>query len=91
MYYDVPDDRQVMTGIKGLRFHDLRHTFSIRSRRIGMPLEILQRIPGYQGITTTMRYTAIGEGEVDQAINLMCQAGEVAHRQDTQKRNVAGK
>lgn len=67
-------------GIKGLRFHDLRHTFATRARRVGMPLEILQRVLGHAEVTTTMRYAHVADQEVNQAMNLLCGAG-VAQRQ----------
>ncbi len=42
--------------IKGVRFHDLRHTFATRAIQGGCKLPALQQILGHADITTTMRY-----------------------------------
>src|SRR5215813_350579 len=43
-------------GIKGLRFHDLRHTFASRLRAKGVDLVTIKELLGHADIRTTMRY-----------------------------------
>ena len=44
------------SGIKGLRFHDLRHTFATRAVESGCPIVAVSKILGHASIQTTMRY-----------------------------------
>jgi integrase len=43
-------------GLKGFRFHDLRHTAATWMRRQGVALELVKEILGHADIRTTMRY-----------------------------------
>jgi len=42
--------------IKGLRFHDLRHTSATRMIEVGVPLVVVSKILGHSSIQMTMRY-----------------------------------
>lgn len=42
--------------IKGIRFHDLRHTFASRLRAKGVDLVTIKELLGHADIRTTMRY-----------------------------------
>ena len=44
------------TGIKGLRFHDLRHTAATKMIEAGVDLVTVSRILGHASIQMTMRY-----------------------------------
>lgn len=44
------------SGIKGLRFHDLRHTFASRALEAGANVVAVSRILGHADLKTTMRY-----------------------------------
>jgi len=49
------------TGIKGLRFHDLRHTAATRMVEAGVDLVTVSKILGHSSIEMTMRYAHPGE------------------------------
>jgi len=44
------------TGIKNLRFHDLRHTFATRLVLAGVDLATVSKLLGHSSIQMTMRY-----------------------------------
>jgi len=44
-------------GIKGLRFHDLRHTFATRLVERGVDLITVKELLGHYSVTITQRYT----------------------------------
>jgi len=44
-------------GIKGLRFHDLRHTFATRLILSGVDLATVSKLLGHSSIQMTMRYS----------------------------------
>jgi len=44
-------------NIKGLRFHDLRHTAATRMVTAGIDLIVVQEILGHASVSTTMRYS----------------------------------
>ncbi len=45
------------TGIKNLRFHDLRHTFATRLVLSGVDLATVSKLLGHSTIQMTMRYS----------------------------------
>jgi integrase len=50
--------------IKGLRFHDLRHTFGTRAADAGVPLTAIARVMGHSSTQTTEGYAhATDEGK----------------------------
>lgn len=55
------------TGVREVRFHDLRHTFGTRMAAAGVPIRTLQAWMGHSDIKTTMVYThyAPAPNEVD--------------------------
>ena len=52
-------------GIKGLRFHDLRHTAGTRLGEQGVPVQVIKEILGHADIRTTMRYVHPGDSVRD--------------------------
>jgi integrase len=44
------------SGVKRIRFHDLRHTFASHLVMSGVPIRTVQELLGHEEITTTMRY-----------------------------------
>ena len=57
-------------GIKGLRFHDLRHTAGTRLGELGVPVQVIKEILGHADIRTTLRYVHPGDSVRD-AIELL--------------------
>ena len=55
-------------GVKGLRLHDLRHTFATRLIRRGVDIITVQSLLGHSSVTTTQRYTHTGEAEKREAV-----------------------
>jgi excisionase family DNA binding protein len=55
-------------GLKGLRLHDLRHTFATRLIRRGVDIITVQSLLGHSSVTTTQRYTHTGEAEKREAV-----------------------
>ncbi len=56
------------TGIKNLKFHDLRHTFGSRLVRNGANLNLVKELMGHASIVTTQRYLHSQADEKKQAI-----------------------
>jgi len=56
------------TGIKNLKFHDLRHTFGSRLVRNGANLNLVRELMGHASIVTTQRYLHSQADEKKQAI-----------------------
>lgn len=54
---EVRDKIATFPDGKGLRFHDLRHTFLSRLARLGVTPANLQKVAGHASITTTELYT----------------------------------
>jgi integrase len=59
-------------GIKGLRFHDLRHTAATRMIEGGASIVAVSKALGHSDIRTTMRYTHI-EDSVRDAFEILAQ------------------
>jgi len=58
-------------GIKGLRFHDLRHTFGTRLIRKGVDIVTVQSLLGHYSVTVTQRYTHTDGGQKKNAVELL--------------------
>lgn len=56
-WFELRDHIAVFPGGRGLRFHDLRHTFLTRLTRLGIAPADIQRVAGHASITTTELYT----------------------------------
>jgi excisionase family DNA binding protein len=59
-------------GIKGLRFHDLRHTFASRLVAKGTDIETVRDLLGHHSITVTQRYTHSSDDRKKTAVELLC-------------------
>jgi len=55
-------------GIKGFRFHDLRHTTATRLLRETGNLETVRRALNHRDISTTSRYAHVADAEVADAL-----------------------
>ncbi len=58
-------------GIKGLRWHDLRHTCASRALRNGARLEEVQQLLGHTSIVMTERYSHWGDSAIWSAANAL--------------------
>jgi integrase len=57
--------------IKGLRFHDLRHTFATRLVERGADIETIKELLGHYSITVTQRYTHSSDERKRKAVELL--------------------
>ena len=57
--------------IKGLRFHDLRHTFASRLLEKGADIETVRDLLGHHSITITQRYTHSTDDRKRSAVELL--------------------
>jgi integrase len=62
-------------GIKGLRFHDLRHTFAARLNAAGVDPITIMELLGQSTLKMTERYTHTSEEQKRQAVDRL--AGEI--------------
>jgi len=58
----------IKAGIKGLRLHDLRHTFATRLRDKGESLTTIMKLMGHSKYETTLRYAHILEKSQHEAV-----------------------
>ncbi len=58
--------------IKGLRFHDLRHTFASRLVGIGVDIVRVKELLGHSSVRITERYTQSSQEEKRKAVELLC-------------------
>lgn len=56
------------TGIEGVTFHILRHTYASNARMNGMPLDVLQQQLGHKDLRMTMRYAHIGKSHQQEQV-----------------------
>lgn len=63
-------------GIKGLRFHDLRHTFASRLIQKGADIITVQNLLGHYSVTVTQRYTHTGADEKRRAVEILTRKPE---------------
>ena len=54
--------------IADFRWHDLRHTFASRLVMAGVPLRAVQLLLGHKRIETTLRYSHLGEAQLQEAV-----------------------
>lgn len=56
-------------GIQDFRWHDLRHVFATWARKRGARLEAIMKQLGHSSIKVTMKYLAVGEEDVQDAVD----------------------
>ncbi|MCY3761804.1 MAG: site-specific integrase [Gemmatimonadetes bacterium] len=54
-------------GIEDVRLHDLRHTVASQAVLNGVPLTVTARLLGHSDVRMTMRYTHVGDREIEAA------------------------
>lgn len=72
-------------NIKGLRFHDLRHTAATRMIESGANIVAVSRILGHSTLSMTMRYTHPEDSVRDALENLAQTCSKIRSNEDTAK------
>jgi excisionase family DNA binding protein len=62
--------------IKGLRFHDLRHTFASRLVERGVDIVRVKELLGHSSVKITERYTHSNQEERKRAVELLCKGSQ---------------
>ena len=60
--------------IEGVRLHDLRHTHASHAVMNGVPVPVVARLLGHSDVRTTLRYSHLGDREIEQAAERVGQA-----------------
>jgi integrase len=63
-------------GVKGLRFHDLRHTFASRLVKRGADIVTVQNLLGHSTLALTQRYTHADDERKKAAVELLSREAE---------------
>jgi site-specific recombinase XerD len=58
-----------IAGLKGVRLHDLRHTFASVLASSGTSLQVIGALIGHSHITTTARYAHLVDDSLREATN----------------------
>jgi integrase len=66
-------------GIKGFRFHDVRHDFATKLLRKTGNLKLVSRALNHSDVKTTMRYAHIMDGEVADALQDLSLSRQKSH------------
>jgi len=65
------DSRIRRAGIKGLRFHDLRHSFASRLIEAGVDIITVRDLLGHSSVKLTERYTHSNSEQKRRAVDLL--------------------
>ncbi len=63
------------TGVRLIRFHDLRHTFASNLREAGVDISTVQELMRHRSIAMTMIYAHIGAKNLSSAAEKLCGTG----------------
>jgi integrase len=61
----------IASGMKGFRFHDLRHTFRTLGAEAGVPLEVMMAQLGHMDRETSLEYVHIQQRALERAKQLI--------------------
>ena len=68
------DTVRAEAGLRGVRLHDLRHTHASHAVMNGVPVPVVARLLGHSDVRTTLRYSHLGDREIEQAAERVGQA-----------------
>ncbi|MCG9628192.1 tyrosine-type recombinase/integrase [Vibrio mediterranei] len=54
-----------IANIEDVRIYDLRHTFAICGVMEGYPIAMVAKLLGHKRISSTLRYTNVGDGHIE--------------------------
>ena len=66
-------------GVKGFRFHDVRHDFATKLLRKTGNLKLVSRALNHRDISTTMRYAHVMDGELAGALQDLSLSRQISH------------
>jgi len=78
------------SGIEGLRFHDLRHTFASRLVRNGVDIGTVRKLLGHSTLLITQRYVHSDESMLRAAVGSLVRSESLLHRCDMDGREKFG-
>ncbi len=59
------------TGLAGVVWHTLRHTFCSRRVQAGIPLTTVQKLAGHKDYSTTLIYAHLSPGHLHEAVGVL--------------------
>jgi integrase len=62
-------------GIKGFRFHDMRHTFASRLVQAGVSMKTVAQLLGHSSVVVTERYSHLAPSKLENAVEVLTSAG----------------
>lgn len=63
------------SGVEGVRFHDLRHTFASRLVQQGVELHVVGKLLGHSSLQTTTRYSHLAPSQMRDVVAALVEGG----------------
>lgn len=64
------------SGVKGFRFHDMRHTFASRLVQAGVSLKTVFQLLGHSSVVVTERYSHLAPSNLENVVEVLTSAGK---------------
>jgi integrase len=62
------DKASSRANLRGVRLHDLRHTFASQGMKKGVPIEVISKLLGHSDLRSTQRYAHLGNEQLHDAV-----------------------